>query len=166
MGRVLCFICLCVTASVITIVAIVLIHRSTDDNNDEDGDGAEEAWFWMMMVHPIYWGFVALYYSGTAVHLVWNIAKHGVQGYDLWWRCVFVFAAWIYFWKTWTVTRPLAIGCALLLLISCYLFLQQISHRIMTGLSKEDYIQKHCANEPKQRMLRALKQLVLPPFVK
>merc|ERR1712172_413886 len=121
------------------------------------------ATFWMFnVVFPILMGFLALLYSCAVVYFVWNIVHYGAQSYRLWSYCVSVSLAWLYFWTNWKVTRPLSIGCVLMVLISCYLFLQQISHRIMTGLSKEDYIQKHCANEPKQRLIRDLKQLVLP----
>eukprot|EP01084_Bolivina_argentea_P002752 5094_1 len=120
--------------------------------------------FWIFdVIFPILEGVFALLYSYITVSLVYKIAKHGHQGYHLWLCCVNAFGFWLLtFWiPSWKITE-ISILCTALLLVSCYLYLQQISHRIMTGLNKHDYITKHCAHNPKEWLKNEIKQLFVP----
>merc|ERR1712154_354456 len=132
-------------------------HSSSTNNGGMSGSeslpsqDANGVTFWIFdVVFPILEGIFALLYSWITITLIYKIIKYEHQGYHLWLCCVNAFGFWLLtFWiPSWKVTE-ISIICTLLLLVSCYLYLQQISHRIMTGLNKRDYITTHCAKNPK-----------------
>ena len=140
--------------------ATTSITKTNSDLNTSDNGVT----FWIFdVIFPPLEGIFALLYTWITVSLIYKICKFNVQGYHLWLCCVNAFGFWLLtFWiPSWKVTE-ISILCTLLLLVSCYLYLQQISHRIMTGLDKQEYINKHCSPNPKQWLKNEIKQLFVP----
>jgi len=146
-------------------------QHASSSNNGKAGVYEDEMFgpdngvtFWIFdVVFPILEGIFACLYSWITGNLIFKIVTRGVQGYQLWLCCVNAFGFWLLtFWiPSWKITE-ISILCTFMLLVSCYLYLQQISHRIMTGLNKREYIEKHCADNPKQWLCNELKQLFVP----
>merc|ERR1711902_88923 len=157
--KVLCFLCLFVIS---TIFALIIMFTTGDPAATTGSTNAPSFWI-HDVICPILEGIFALLYSWITVNLIYKIIKFGNQGYHLWLCCVNAFGFWLLtFWiPSWKITE-ISILCTFLLLVSCYLYLQQISHRIMTGMNKENYINEHCAKNPKQWLLNEIKQLFVP----
>eukprot|EP00484_Ammonia_sp_Unknown_P004276 CAMPEP_0197075824 /NCGR_PEP_ID=MMETSP1384-20130603/211804_1 /TAXON_ID=29189 /ORGANISM="Ammonia sp." /LENGTH=720 /DNA_ID=CAMNT_0042514673 /DNA_START=84 /DNA_END=2246 /DNA_ORIENTATION=- len=133
-------------------------------NNAQEVGADSGVTFWIFdVIFPILEGIFALLYTYITLSLVYKIVKYNNPGYHLWLCSVNAFGFWLLtFWiPSWKITE-VSIACTMLLLVSCYLYLQQISHRIMTGLNKEEYIQKHCAPNPKEWLKYEVKQLFVP----
>merc|ERR1719474_1395782 len=140
----------------------------TDDNAvdslDADDSGRPDATFWIFdVVYPFLVSAIATRFSWMAGRLVYKIIKHDYPGYHLWSCCVAAFEFWFLTFVTpsWMIAE-LSIIMGFMFLVSSYLFLQQISHRIMTGLDVEEYIAKHCSKEPRLWLMNELKQVVGP----
>ena len=62
---------------------------------------------------------------------------------------------------SWNIIE-IPIFCTFMMLVCGYLYVQQMSHRFMTGLGKDEYIQKHCSGNPREWLQNEIMQLVAP----
>merc|ERR1712154_491810 len=151
--KVLCLFCSFVIITIITL--IIMFTTRTEDPAATTGSTNNICAFLN--------GIIALFHSWNTINLIYKVIKYGNQGYHLWSCCIDAFRCWLFtFWvPSWKIPE-ISILCTLLLLVSCYLYLQQMSHRIMTGLNEQDYITTHCAKNSKQWLFNEIKQLFVP----
>lgn len=133
------------------------IQMSDNKNSGDNGSWVQD------IILPIFTGFLAFLFGNLSIGDIFKIKKRQTDGYMLWIQCVMFFgmSSVTLLIPTWRVIE-IGILCVFFGLVSFYLQLQLLSHRIMTSLNANEYIAKFCTNNPRKWLIDEIKMLVVP----